>query len=112
MATSKKTTDRQKFEQAVEMAEKLAARAAELEHKLSAAAAADRKRQKMLAGLPPMTSAANIDARLARLAELCGEFVPTSDPSKFGGFSESECKRVTESQRRAALRSPKHGSSK
>lgn len=104
---AKKTTDREMFERTLEIAERLAAQVQDQEQRQSAAAAGERHRRETLAGLPPLTSAANIDARMARLAEIVGEPTFAPAPGKFDGITDSVRRRIDEARRRAGLRAPK-----
>ena len=103
--TRKSTSYKTRFEQTLRMGEILAERNAELERRQAAQAATERKHREAMAGLPPITDKASMDARYARLAKLVGEASFLPEPGKFGGMSESERKRVEEASRRRNLKS-------
>lgn len=104
-----RSSDRRKFEHAVEMAEQLATRNDELEaenaRRQVAAFKAAKSRPKpladeMKAAGSPAARRGVLDGRLARIADKI-RGASLSDPDKYGGLSESERRRIDEANRRA-----------
>lgn len=107
--TNRSPSDREKFEQAVDMAERLAVRNAELEAELSrrqvAALNAEKARPKPLAddlkaAGSPAARRQVLDGRLARIADKI-RGVKLSDPDRYGGLTVSERARIDDANRRA-----------